>query len=177
MRRYSLYAALGIFPISIHAPREGCDHQHGQPDDYGDISIHAPREGCDPAIPTPRPTCQRISIHAPREGCDLADLLQEISTRISIHAPREGCDRIPDRLVHADVISIHAPREGCDSPKINAPFSPLLYQSTHPVRGATDAVGNVIDGAKFQSTHPVRGATVRRLPRLALSAYFNPRTP
>ena len=73
------------------------------------------------------------------------------------------------------------------------------FQSTHPVRGATDAIRHVraidlisihapregcdIDERyleltlfEFQSTHPVRGAT---RPRCATSGrwYFNPRTP
>ena len=34
-------------PISIHAPREGCDQGRDGSHDQGRISIHAPREGCD----------------------------------------------------------------------------------------------------------------------------------
>ena len=33
------------------------------------------------------------------------------------------------------------------------------FQSTHPVRGATNSEFNVYYRPKFQSTHPVRGAT------------------
>ena len=55
-------------------------------------------------------------------------------------------------------ISIHAPREGCDL-TLTIPADGAGFQSTHPVRGATD--NNVFQGAisLFQSTHPVRGAT------------------
>ena len=36
------------YPISIHAPREGCDYtRFGMVDNPAEISIHAPREGCD----------------------------------------------------------------------------------------------------------------------------------
>ena len=35
-----------------------------------------------------------------------------------------------------------------------------VFQSTHPVRGATGAKKLVIGDWVFQSTHPVRGATV-----------------
>ena len=35
-------------------------------------------------------------------------------------------------------ISIHAPREGCDSVTLSALYCVLGFQSTHPVRGATE---------------------------------------
>ena len=55
---------------------------------------------------------------------------------------------------------------------------PVVFQSTHPVRGATRVVRDRIKiGIVFQSTHPVRGAT-SRLVQLCRTAYhFNPRTP
>ena len=56
---------------------------------------------------------------------------------ISIHAPREGCDVSAVKPCVWRTISIHAPREGCDDPGSVAPKSPPLFQSTHPVRGAT----------------------------------------
>ena len=34
-----------------------------------------------------------------------------------------------------------------------------LFQSTHPVRGATKAANDAAYAKAFQSTHPVRGAT------------------
>ena len=37
------------------------------------------------------------------------------------------------------MISIHAPREGCDSSTPGQAITWLEFQSTHPVRGATDA--------------------------------------
>ena len=39
-------------------------------------------------------------------------------------------------------------------------FVPVRFQSTHPVRGATDSLHEIAAWWKFQSTHPVRGATV-----------------
>ena len=56
--------------ISIHAPREGCDHSHRHETPAAAIiSIHAPREGCDKPAPSVL-LMYIISIHAPREGCD-----------------------------------------------------------------------------------------------------------
>ena len=55
---------------------------------------------------------------------------------------------------------------------------PLRFQSTHPVRGATDTVGAGTSGFDlFQSTHPVRGATGTGDDELTFYEHFNPRTP
>ena len=129
----------GIYePISIHAPREGCDclfEQHvrlrsqfqsthpvrgatERAERYViviEISIHAPREGCDGGCDIERGLQSGISIHAPREGCDNLGRQGETNiVNISIHAPREGCDQRLLVALHDSIISIHAPREGCD---------------------------------------------------------------
>ena len=59
------------------------------------------------------------------------------------------------------VISIHAPREGCDRGLQQRLWLWLLFQSTHPARGATTS-GRAYRAltTKFQSTHPARGATL-----------------
>ncbi len=58
------------------------------------ISIHAPRMGCDLRLRcNPRPGL--ISIHAPRMGCDIHRICGAADRlAISIHAPRMGCDRV-----------------------------------------------------------------------------------
>ena len=140
---------------------------------------------------------QLISIHAPREGCDgLPKCLLSVLV-ISIHAPREGCDITRDDGLNVSRISIHAPREGCERLRRFPPFAPL-FQSTHPVRGATARVNQVatktvisihapregcdepfknpLDVFKFQSTHPVRGATGQDVLHDG-TRNFNPRTP
>ena len=55
------------------------------------ISIHAPREGSDHEVIQPF-GAQVISIHAPREGSDCRMGVELSQTKISIHAPREGSD-------------------------------------------------------------------------------------
>ena len=83
-------------------------------------------------------------------------------------------------------ISIHAPRAGCDDSETGGLYKTSLFQSTHPVRGATITstgvlarqghfnprtpcgvrrilVASVLNLIIFQSTHPVRGATAKRL--------------
>ena len=146
-------------PISIHAPREGCDGNDGghqrreslfqsthpvrgatHAAEQGVlsevISIHAPREGCDCGGGT-RYVEHVISIHAPREGCDRQVAGRIRQTGISIHAPREGCDEDYLKNGYCFAISIHAPREGCDIWCDDMLIPALAFQSTHPVRGAT----------------------------------------
>ena len=101
---------------------------------------------------------------------------------ISIHAPRAGCDSFPDRSIHD--LRYFNPRTPCGvRPRYaDACRDRRVFQSTHPVRGATACINvgyPVIDisihapraGCDFlcqfpihptkifQSTHPVRGAT------------------
>ena len=65
---------------------------------------------------------------------------------------------------HAECISIHAPRAGSDLEAERKADEWLEFQSTLPVRGATEERINAINGTKeFQSTLPVRGATRTRL--------------
>ena len=80
---------------------------------------------------------------------------------VSIHAPREGCDgSIFSAHSVTDSVSIHAPREGCDISLLT--FFPLcvMFQFTHPGRGATRLGCSSLVLFVFQFTHPGRGATV-----------------
>ena len=132
-----------------------------------------------------------------------------------------GCDvEIGHRAILLP-ISIHAPRMGCDF-KMNLTALSSIFQSTHPVWGATRSNTNInfiirnfnprtpygvrrafsagmTSGTRFQSTHPVWGATqgfyrVYRERAISIHAprmgcdqesllqisyvfYFNPRTP
>ena len=98
-----------------------------------------------------------ISIHAPHAGCDsTAHKLELRAIRISIHAPHAGCDPLTRRGHEGtDKISIHAPHAGCDKACGGGSSSYPLFQSTHPMRGATG----------------VRPLSIAR------SMNFNPRTP
>ena len=164
-------------------PRLGLLIVHFRP-----VSIHAPREGCDAKIVYSRATlisfnsrtpggvrlpigraeylALRVSIHAPREGCDSCPLLSlpwraffnpssSFNSRtpggvrlfgwrvgatvlyVSIHAPREGCDPFGGRPRLFWPVSIHAPREGCDPKRERSLTACRGFQFTHPGRGAT----------------------------------------
>ena len=55
-------------PISIHAPREGCDDLLAVGEDEKAISIHAPREGCDVAINEAAAARERFQSTHPARG-------------------------------------------------------------------------------------------------------------
>ncbi len=74
-------------------------------------------------------------------------------------------------------ISIHAPLAGCDAPCQSSFCLLLLFQSTHPLRGATGYFFFIASMIPFQSTHPLRGATRCGRLRSWWWANFNPRTP
>ena len=117
-------------------------------------------------------------------GATVCILLHLAGLLISIHAPRVGCDKYLTKSIQVPKgISIHAPRVGCDFICSYLACPILLFQSTHPVWGATfhnspkstsgalisihaprvgcDAGRGQGSGLQwgFQSTHPVWGAT------------------
>ena len=57
-------------------------------------------------------------------------------------------------------ISIHAPLAGCDDFANIERKIDNVFQSTHPLRGATGVYYALGSATVFQSTHPLRGATM-----------------
>ena len=118
---------------------------------------------------------------------------------ISIHAPLAGCDKDAGERQKAIAISIHAPLAGCDPGSwwpcaARFHFNPrtpcgvrqgfmyrgvdaVIFQSTHPLRGATRPRPSPPAWSGFQSTHPLRGATAPTPTSSCRHNYFNPRTP
>ena len=142
------------------------------------ISIHAPRVGCDKLQDViyqgadnfnPRTPCGvRLSPH--RTRTDLP--------AISIHAPRVGCDR--RRQIEGVGRADFNPRTPCGVRRVNVSAYEwhLLFQSTHPVWGATGTcVATPRRRPQFQSTHPVWGATTLLSFSSSFFWNFNPRTP
>ena len=74
-------------------------------------------------------------------------------------------------------ISIHAPLAGCDIIVVLLLLRTQRFQSTHPLRGATNATGARMPDNTFQSTHPLRGATETAFSKVLGFVDFNPRTP
>ena len=101
------------------------------------ISIHAPRVGCDKY--TPSPSNSHLYFN-PRTPCGVRlKLFKPCPSQvlISIHAPRVGCDCGLLLLAFGHTISIHAPRVGCDWWQPQTVSLICQFQSTHPVWGAT----------------------------------------
>ena len=90
-----------------------------------------------------------------REGCDEIDVNDLLSEIISIHAPLAGCDQISStQIIRVNNFNPRTPCGVRQQASIHRP-SPLEFQSTHPLRGATPP---------HHTTHE-------------LSLQFNPRTP
>ncbi len=87
-----------------------------------------------------------ISIHAPCEGSDVFYIIHDFINCISIHAPCEGSDFSKGTTSSDTSISIHAPCEGSDCFVVVIVTLLLKFQSTLPVRGATE---KTIDGVTY----------------------------
>ena len=189
--------------ISIHAPHTGRDPEaRGQGPGSQGISIHAPHTGRDlkeevyarnqnhfnPRAPYgARPSCDRqagrcrlISIHAPHTGRDPCVVpLAGDSKAISIHAPHTGRDPL---VISArswdDTISIHAPHTGRDLGSTSYKALSEEFQSTRPIRGATQLVTQMSAWAIRISIHAPHTGRDRGAKTVYLSAFdFNPRAP
>ena len=164
-----------------------------------DISIHAPLAGCDREGRRGR-RGGKISIHAPLAGCDLASVINAgITTYFN---PRTPCGvRLLNRnkRYKSIGISIHAPLAGCDSLKVKITQKEMIFQSTHPLRGATspafcfaaskaisihaplagcDILYSILRVVVKISIHaPLAGCDSVPCAALSIPDNFNPRTP
>ena len=143
-----------------------------------------------------------ISIHAPLTGCDMSKQLK--GRKLTNFNPRTpyGMRHVSISIsVSSSVISIHAPLTGCDSTHYRKSQNIQEFQSTHPLRDATQGalqqckwnsnfnprtpygmrhigdIGSTITIHIFQSTHPLRDATIPVRILACNAVYFNPRTP
>ena len=190
MRFQSTHPARGATPgvfcskggagISIHAPREGCDGITAVYEELEQVfqSTHPARGATRRAIIRRARNLLYFNPRTPRGVRLLPWCVTARRSSISIHAPREGCDTGRWARFGYFAISIHAPHEGCDRARVRARAHSILFQSTHPARGATRLIPAYLEVFdRFQSTHPARGATKRAPSAAQEHHYFNPRTP
>ena len=145
--------------ISIHAPRAGCDGIWLSTWTAKPIfqSTH-PVRGATPSFAEMYDN-RKISIHAPRAGCDIWWAL--VLMFISDFNPRTPCGVRPlDKVMRKNDKNFN-PRTPCGVRHWwqRTRCGLCIFQSTHPVRGATEQRGYSLNRLQFQSTHPVRGAT------------------
>ena len=148
-----------------------------------EISIHAPRAGSDRKNHIAVDRRNRFQSTLPVRGATRAVCCWQLST--CYFNPRSPCGErlnVIDKIRVEQVISIHAPRAGSDAIGGVVAAIGLIFQSTLPVRGATDKYirwwlsqqisihapragsditicGTEASQRSFQSTLPVRGAT------------------
>ena len=163
--------------ISLHAPREGCDTANDLPINFSYIfqSTHPVRGATNGGREGGWPVLFQ-STH-PARGATGGRERQDRDQHISIHAPREGCDFLPLRVRSRRHISIHAPCEGCDTKReVNLDLR-RVFQSTHPVRGAT-SVHVITQVFLVISIHaPREGCDANKTIPAWAFGNFNPRTP
>ena len=103
-----------------------------------------------------------VSIHAPRAGCDgLISILILSGNGFQSTHPVRGATISASSIWRCASVSIHAPRAGCDhrcsyiggGGKCFNPRTPCGVRRVRPLARMTTCL--------FQSTHPVRGATGR----------------
>ena len=80
---------------------------------------------------------------------------------ISIHAPLAGCDPVDAASSSVLPISIHAPLAGCDLAGLTNICIPPNFNPRTPCGVRQEAFQNRYTYNQFQSTHPLRGATDR----------------
>ena len=141
------------------------------------ISIHAAREGGDLCGGLPSSVTCIFQSTPPVKAATILAHSFRCSFRISIHAAREGGDVGNYKVRNKPLISIHAAREGGDVCVLSDYISNMIFQSTPPVKAATQHSAQCYLSLEFQSTPPVKAATCQSRWRLMLHRHFNPRRP
>ena len=131
-------AAVSLFQST--RPVRGATGGRGQARRGRHVSIHAPRAGRDSSRPLCVLAVDVVSIHAPRAGRDLRRLEQAAQQRqVSIPAPRAGRDSAgPWRPLRRPCFNPRAPC-GARPYSLHSRAASRTFQSTRPVRGATEA--------------------------------------
>ena len=143
------------------------------------ISIHAPHTGRDERWAGYVLRADQISIHAPHTGRDGRSLSRRNSpSPISIHAPHTGRDRRPRWPRYSRwPISIHAPHTGRDPEWKAAEEAIFQFQSTRPIRGATEEYGNIVTALSISIHAPHTGRDGCHQLQPCIPQHFNPRAP
>ena len=138
-------------PISIHAPREGCDRKAFK--SISKAKHFNPR--------TPRGVRQGPSGRCSRD-----------SDNFNPRTPRGVRPRPPPSLCHSQSISIHAPREGCDHGKFEA-YAYINDFNPRTPRGVRPSTGCPQCRRTYFNPRTPRGVRQQTLPKSREFAWLN----
>ena len=140
------------------------------------VSIHAPREGCD-GLPRILERCiESFNSRTPGGVRHKKSNYTPFTLLVSIHAPREGCDvGTFSRQWIRKAVSIHAPREGCDGGVAKLPLQMLRFNSRTPggVRRESRMISLKECGFNSRTpggVRPKQGSLYRRVRRVSIHA-------
>ena len=130
---------------------------------------------------TPRPPSTKPNFN-PRTPCGVRrSRISRKCGKSTDFNPRTPCGVrrcCGDTFLLSKDISIHAPRAGCDHHDCGGFVTTGLFQSTHPVRGATTQSLVHVGNMQISIHAPRAGCDQRRArARTTCPCYFNPRTP
>ena len=142
------------------------------------ISIHTPHAGSDRSVCSMPNECSNFNPHSPCGERPCPNFVESTNNEISIHTPHAGSD-----VVHAFVdgrgvvISIHTPHAGSDSYGRISISSLLRFQSTLPMRGATNPVNLPRAGRTISIHTPHAGSDDQQGYNTGQLPDFNPHSP
>ena len=131
---------VGIYIVSIHAPRVGGDRGRNADGSFNNVSIHAPRVGGDPCGQDRNRICRRFQSTPPAWGATV----------------------LPVEPLQVALVSIHAPRVGGDNRRPRRNRCPTCFNPRPPRGGRQEYSAVSVTATTFQSTPPAWGATQPR---------------
>ena len=145
--------------ISIHAPHAGSDLMLRIKIKIMPISIHAPHAGSDQAVQKAKISTMHFNPRPPCGERPFCAVLLTADNQISIHAPHAGSDPILCNWRYASCISIHAPHAGSDTYNGRRTQRFLYFNPRPPCGERLKLTVTPLTAWTFQSTPPMRGAT------------------
>ena len=145
-------------------PRTPCGVRHGKDVSeikYDEFQSTHPMRGATWSFHRQSSSCAFQSTH-PMRGATVQAHRRLLARGISIHAPHAGCDdRLRAFVLAPDGISIHAPHAGCDLRGQLVGGRGIHFNPRTPCGVRPIATSAIKTNRTFQSTHPMRGATDR----------------
>ena len=141
------------------------------------VSIHAPREGCDSPASSLGCCCCSFNSRTPGGVRPLTIIIITVMAQFQFTHPGRGATRAWEPCKERIEVSIHAPREGCDSQQKGRAKRANSFNSRTPGGVRLRLLGCYAWAMMFQFTHPGRGATDAVREDTPFIGSFNSRTP